>query len=99
MIKIDDRDKPDPGKAAVTSRPARDSVRGSRDGRDGAGGIAVRDFPAGPEPGISRPGTAPAYYWAALRACGSPSCVRAAGAPQPITRCKLLGGLPQMADS
>ena len=62
MTEIDDRDKPDPGKAAVTSRPARDSVRGSRDGRDGAGGIAVRDFPAGPEPGISRPGTAPAYY-------------------------------------
>lgn len=62
MIEIDDRDKPDPGKAAVTSRPARDSVRGSRDGRDGAGGIAVRDFPAGPEPGISRPSTAPAYY-------------------------------------
>jgi hypothetical protein len=62
MTEIDDRDKPDPGKAAVASRPARDSVRGSRDGRDGAGGIAVRDFPAGPEPGISRPGTAPAYY-------------------------------------
>lgn len=62
MIEIDDRDKPDPGKAAVTSRPARDSVRGSHDGRDGAGGIAVRDFPAGPEPGISRPSTAPPYY-------------------------------------
>lgn len=62
MIEIDDRDKPDPGKAAVTSRPARDSVRGSHDGRDGAGGIAVRDFPAGPEPGISRPSTAPAHY-------------------------------------
>jgi hypothetical protein len=62
MTEIDNRDKPDPGKAAVTSRPARDSVRDSHDGRDGAGGIAVRDFPAGPEPGISRPGTAPAYY-------------------------------------
>ena len=62
MTEIDDRDKPDPGKAAVASRPAPDSVRGSHDGRDGAGGIAVRDFPAGPEPGISRPGTAPAYY-------------------------------------
>lgn len=62
MIEIDDRDKPDPGKAAVTPRLARDSVRGSHDGRDGAGGIAVRDFPAGPEPGISRPSTAPAYY-------------------------------------
>jgi hypothetical protein len=62
MIEIDDRDKPDPGKAAVTSRPARDSVRGSHDGRDGAGGVAVRDFPTGPKPGISRPSTAPAYY-------------------------------------
>jgi hypothetical protein len=62
MIEIDDRDKPDPGKAAVACRPARDSVRGSHDGREGAGGIAVRDFPAGPEPGISRPSTAPAYY-------------------------------------
>ena len=62
MTEIDDRDKPDPGKAAVTSRPARDSVRGSHDGGDGTGEIAVRDFPAGPEPGISRPSTAPAYY-------------------------------------
>ena len=62
MIEIDNRDKPDPGRAAVTSRPARDSVRGSHDGGDGTGEIAVRDFPAGPEPGISRPSTAPAYY-------------------------------------
>jgi len=30
--------------------------------RYGAGEIAVRDFPAGPEPEISRPSTAPAYY-------------------------------------
>jgi hypothetical protein len=30
--------------------------------RYGAGGIAVRDFPAEPEPEISRPSTAPAYY-------------------------------------
>jgi hypothetical protein len=28
----------------------------------GAGGIAVLDFPAEPEPEISRPNTAPAYY-------------------------------------
>jgi hypothetical protein len=62
MSETDDRDKPGPGKAAAASRPARDSVRGSHDGRDGAAGIAVRDFPAGPEPGISRPSTAPAYY-------------------------------------
>ncbi len=62
MIEIDDRDKPGPGKAAAASRPDRNSVRGSHDGRDDAGGIAVRDSPAGPEPGISRPSTAPAYY-------------------------------------
>ena len=30
--------------------------------RYGAGGIAVLDFPAEPEPEISRPNTAPAYY-------------------------------------
>jgi hypothetical protein len=62
MIEIDDRDMPDPGKAVVACRPARDSVRGSHDGHDGTGGIAARDIPVGPEPGISRPGTAPAYY-------------------------------------
>jgi hypothetical protein len=62
MTETGDRDKPGPGKAAAASRPARDSVRNSHDGRDGAGGIAVRDFPAGPEPGISRPSTTPAYY-------------------------------------
>jgi hypothetical protein len=62
MTETGDRGKPDPGKAAAASRPARDSVRGSHDGRDGAGGIAARDFPAGREPGISRPSTAPAYY-------------------------------------
>jgi hypothetical protein len=58
----DGKDKHDPGNAAAASRPARDSVRGSNDGRDGAGGIADRDFPAEPEPEISRPNTAPAYY-------------------------------------
>lgn len=62
MTGIDDRGKPGPGTAAVISRPARHGVRGGQDGRDGAGGIAVRDLPAGPEPAISRPGTAPAYY-------------------------------------
>lgn len=55
-------DKHDPGSAAVTSRAGRDSVPGSHDDRDGAGRIAVRDFSAEPEPEISRPNTAPAYY-------------------------------------
>jgi len=57
MIEIDD-----PGYAAVTSRSARDSGRGSHDGSFGAGGIAVRDLPAEPEAEISRPNIAPAYY-------------------------------------
>ena len=54
--------KHDPGTAAVTSRAGRDSVQGRHDGRDGVGGTAVRDLPAEPEPEISRPNTAPAYY-------------------------------------
>jgi hypothetical protein len=58
----DGKDKHDPGTAAVTSRAGRDSVQGSHDGCDGTGGPAVRDFPAKPEPEISRPNTAPAYY-------------------------------------
>ncbi len=56
----DGKDKHDPGPAAVTPRAGRDSVPGSHEG--GVGGIAVRDFPAKPEPEISRPNTAPAYY-------------------------------------
>jgi hypothetical protein len=58
----DGTDKHDPGTAVAASRAGRDSVPGSHDGRDGVGGIAVRDFPAKPEPEISRPSTAPAYY-------------------------------------
>jgi hypothetical protein len=58
----DGKDNPDPGTAAATSRARRGSVPGSHDGRDGVGGIDARDFPAGPEPEISRPNTAPAYY-------------------------------------
>jgi len=58
----DGKDKHDPGSAAVTSRAGRDSVQGSRDGRDGTDGFAVRHFPAEPEPDFSRPNTAPAYY-------------------------------------
>jgi hypothetical protein len=51
-----------PGTAAATYSAGRDSVQGRHDGRDSAGGIAVRDLPAKPEPEISRPNTAPAYY-------------------------------------
>ena len=58
----DSKDTHDPGLTEVTSRAGRDSVQGSHDGRDGVGGIAVRHFPAKPEPEISRPNTAPAYY-------------------------------------
>jgi hypothetical protein len=56
------KDKHDPDSVAVTSRSGCDSVPGGHDVRDGAGGIAVRDCPAGPEPETSRPNTAPAYY-------------------------------------
>ena len=53
----------DPGSAAVTSRAGRAiSAQGSHDGRDSADGSAVRDIPAEPQPGFSRPNTAPAYY-------------------------------------
>ena len=59
----DGKDKHDPGTCRhSTSRAGRGSVQRSHDGRHGAGGIAVRDFPAEPEPEISRPNTAPAYY-------------------------------------
>jgi hypothetical protein len=56
------KDRHDRGTAVVTSRAGRDSVQGSGDGRDSVGGIAVRESPAEPEPEISRPNTAPAYY-------------------------------------
>jgi hypothetical protein len=52
----------DPGSAAVTSRAGRVSIQGSHEGRDGADGSAVRGIPAGPQPGVSRSSTAPAYY-------------------------------------
>jgi hypothetical protein len=58
----DRKNRPDPDTTAAAPRAGRDSVQGSHDGRDGEGGIAVRDFPAKPEPEISRPNTAPAYY-------------------------------------
>jgi len=58
----DSKDTHDPGSAAVTSRARRDSVQGSHDSRDGTDGSAARHFPAEPDPEISRPNTAPAYY-------------------------------------
>ncbi len=58
----DRNDKHDPGSAAVTSRPGRDSVQGSRDGRDGTDGFTVRHFPAEAERSHRRPNTAPACY-------------------------------------
>ena len=84
----DGTDKHDPGTAAVTSRAGRDSVQGSHDGRDGAAGPPSGISP----PSRSRKSPAPTplrpTIWATLPACGSPSCVRAAGTPHPITRCK-----------
>jgi hypothetical protein len=58
----DRKNRHDPDTTAAAPRAGHDSVQGSHDGRDGEGGIAVRDFPAKPEPEISRPNTAPAYY-------------------------------------
>jgi hypothetical protein len=58
----DGKDDHDPRIAALTSRATRHSAQSSHDGRDGVGGIAIRDLPAEPEPGIGRPNTAPAYY-------------------------------------
>lgn len=55
-------DEHDPASGAVSSRAGRVSVQCSRDGRDGAVGSTVRDHPAEPDPGFSRPNTAPAYY-------------------------------------
>jgi len=58
----DRTDNHDPHTTAITSRARRDSIQGSHDGRDGMGGIAIRDAPAEPEPENSRSNTAPAYY-------------------------------------
>ena len=58
----DSTDKHDPGTAGARSRAGHDSLQGFNDGRDGEGGLALRDLPSEPEPGISRPNTAPAYY-------------------------------------
>jgi hypothetical protein len=56
------KDKHNPGTAAVTSARVRHRVQDSHDGRAGTRGLAVRYSPAGPEPGFSRPNSAPAYY-------------------------------------
>ena len=58
----DGTDKHDPGTAAVASPAGRDSLQHGQDDRRGAGGSAVRDFPAKPERNARRPNTAPAYY-------------------------------------
>ena len=57
----DNTDKHDPGTAGASSRAGRDGLRDFNDDRDGGGGL-VRNLPAEPEPKISRPNTAPAYY-------------------------------------
>jgi hypothetical protein len=55
-------DKHDPGPAGLGSYAGRDNLRRGHDGRHGGGGPTLRDVPAEPEPGFSRPNTAPAYY-------------------------------------
>jgi|SRR5579859_537761 len=50
------------GAAAGGSRAGRDRIPGTRDGRDGRGGFALRDHPAEPQRTGRRPNTAPAYY-------------------------------------
>jgi len=52
----------DPGAAAVGSRAERNSLVGSRAGRDGGSGSALRELPGAPERKAGRPNTAPAYY-------------------------------------
>ncbi len=52
----------DPGTAGRGSRAGRDSLQRGHDGRHGGGGSRSGDVPAEPEPRISRPNTAPAYY-------------------------------------
>ena len=83
----DGKDNHDPGPAAV-SYPAPGAT---------ASRAVMRAVWAGSPSGISRPSRSrksPAptplrpTIWATLPACGSPSCVRAAGTPHPITRCE-----------
>src|SRR5215470_19642818 len=55
-------DKRDPGTAAVTPSARRDGITRSRDCPGCAGGSAVGEARAEPEPGMRRPTSAPAYY-------------------------------------
>ena len=81
----DGKDKHDPGSPAVTSRARRVSVRAAvmtqtdpTSGMTPPGRTRISPGPTPLRPPIS----------AALRACGSASCARAAGAPHPLTRCQ-----------
>ena len=51
-----------PGAAAAGYSARRDSLPVTREGRDGGGGSALRDYPTEPERTGRRPNTAPAYY-------------------------------------
>ena len=85
----DGKDKHDPDDpAGLGSRAGRDSLQRGHDGRHGGGEPVLRDFPAKPE--RTDPARTPLRptTWATPPACGPPSCVRAAGTPHPITRCK-----------
>ena len=55
-------DKHDPGTAAGAPSGRQDGRPGTHEGRDGAGGSASRDVPAGSQQDIRRPNGAPAYY-------------------------------------
>jgi hypothetical protein len=58
----DSTDHHDPGTSGLGSRTERDSLQHRHRGRDGGGGSALRDFPAGPERNGRRSNGAPAYY-------------------------------------
>ncbi len=62
----DCKNKYGPGTAAVTSTASHSGLPRTRNGRHNEDGTALHgfpvDIPAGPEPKVSRPYTAPAYY-------------------------------------
>ena len=82
----DSKNEHDPGTAGARSGAGHDSLQGFNDGRDGEGGLALRDLPSEPEPGISRPNTAPAYYLGRPARLWSPPRARAAGTAQAALR-------------
>jgi hypothetical protein len=81
----DGKDTHDPGTAGFGSRAGRDCLQRGQHGRHDDGGSTLPDLPAQPQRKDGRPNTAPAYYLAALRPCGSPPCACAAGPPPPVT--------------